>query len=461
MKIIIIIVCIILSIGTVFPQALDTDTMLAKIAAEKNDSIRARIVWDCLGTSETDPVLDMRIAEKLLVHSKQTNDSLEAVFALACLGYDYRAFGDNPKSWKYSLQAIAAAEQQSNEEAKASAHLVLALNYEDISDYPKALQLYTSAVEYATRTQFDKVLSICYLSLGEFYLTTNKVDSALIYSQRAYELIVRIGYDDYKGAILQQLGTVHARLGNAKLAIGYFELAVEQGYKINSPKFINESYAALSRYYQDAGHTDSAVIYAKKAIAAVERTAFTNYSLSPAKLLLDVYRTSNIDSAFKYSEIYRIANDSLFNAKSVQQTQLLAFEENVRQRQVTEDKINTEEQRTQNIQYALLAVGILTFLVLFLLLSRSFITSTKLIEFLGVIALLIVFEFLNLLLHPLLEGITHHTPALMLLALVGIAALLVPFHHKAEKWSTNKLVEKNKAIRLAHAKKTIERLEER
>ncbi len=47
----------------------------------------------------------------------------------------------------------------------------------------------------------------------------------------------------------------------------------------------------------------------------------------------------------------------------------------------------------------------------------------------------------------------------MLLALVCIAALLVPLHHKLEKWATNKLVEKNKQIRLAAAKKTIQELE--
>ena len=48
----------------------------------------------------------------------------------------------------------------------------------------------------------------------------------------------------------------------------------------------------------------------------------------------------------------------------------------------------------------------------------------------------------------------------MLLALVAIAALIVPLHHRLEHWTTHKLVEKNKAIRLAKAKKTIEELEE-
>ena len=52
-----------------------------------------------------------------------------------------------------------------------------------------------------------------------------------------------------------------------------------------------------------------------------------------------------------------------------------------------------------------------------------------------------------------------HTVLLMLLALVCIAALLVPLHHKVEKWATAILIEKNKQIRLAAAKKTIEQLE--
>jgi len=58
-----------------------------------------------------------------------------------------------------------------------------------------------------------------------------------------------------------------------------------------------------------------------------------------------------------------------------------------------------------------------------------------------------------------LVRLTLHSPALMLLALVCIAALLVPLHHKLEKWATHKLVEKNKAIRLAADGRTIEELE--
>ena len=139
----------------------------------------------------------------------------------------------------------------------------------------------------------------------------------------------------------------------------------------------------------------------------------------------------------------------------------MAFNEQIRLIEDEAKKTEQALQRKQNIQYALLALGIIIFVILFLALSRRHITNTKLIQFLGVVALLVVFEFLNLLLHPLLERITHHNPILMLLALVCIAALLVPLHHKLEKWATHKLVEKNKTIRLAAAKKTIEELEKK
>ena len=68
------------------------------------------------------------------------------------------------------------------------------------------------------------------------------------------------------------------------------------------------------------------------------------------------------------------------------------------------------------------------------------------------------FEFFNLLIHPVLEDVTHHSPVLMLLGLVILAALLIPLHHKLEHWAVNKLVEKNKQSRLENAKRTIEEL---
>src|ERR1035437_3065284 len=268
----IIIISCLLSIYSCFAQVPNTDSMLPKIAAEKSDSARARLIWHCLGTSETDPVLDMEIAEKLYKQSKITNDPIEEVIALSCIGYDYRAFGDNKKSLTYNLRAVSVADKNPNEEAKSGAYLALALNYEDLGDYTKAIKLFSTATDYAIKTKFDEVLSLCYMSFGELYLNMNKIDSALMYSQRGYELTMRIGYKDYLGPLLQQLGSIHVKLGNSALAISYYDMAIKEGYRMNSPKFINTSYTAIAQYYLDAHQRDSAIAYARKAITVVQNT---------------------------------------------------------------------------------------------------------------------------------------------------------------------------------------------
>jgi NADH:ubiquinone oxidoreductase subunit 3 (subunit A) len=122
--------------------------------------------------------------------------------------------------------------------------------------------------------------------------------------------------------------------------------------------------------------------------------------------------------------------------------------ENVRQQRMAAEKIKAEEQRKQNIQYVLIALAIIIFITLFLLLSRTVIVNERLISFFAILGLLVVFEFINLLIHPWLASFTHESPVLMLLALVIIASLLIPLHHRLEHLIKEKMVEKNKAIKI-------------
>lgn len=451
--------CFFASVIAAYSQSPDLNKLLQQISMEKSDSARFYLAYSGLTESETNPVDDMDNAEIILVYGQRNNDKVCEVLGLACLGYDYRAFGNTAKSLEYNLKAIAVADKSKDDRLISMAYMTLSTNYLDLADYPKAIQYCLYSLEKAKHVEPNIVTVLSNLAMGEIYLAVNKLDSALIYTQKAYELSMSTGIKYYLCGVYGQLGSIQSGLNNPSLALSYQNLALEEGNKIKSPKYVNIAYNSIAEYYLKANQKDSAIAYSKKAITAVDNTPFATMRMKPAKLLLDIYRSSNADSAFKYSEIYRIANDSLYNFKTIQQAQLMTFEEDARQKELAVTNAKEEEERKENIQYVLIALGIVTFIVLFLLLSRSFIANPKLISFFSVVALLIVFEFLNLLLHPFLEKLTNHTPVFMLVALVCIAALLVPLHHKIEKWSANKLVEKNKEIRLAHAKKTIEKLE--
>ena len=172
-------------------------------------------------------------------------------------------------------------------------------------------------------------------------------------------------------------------------------------------------------------------------------------------------KLNRMDSAYYYSKLQIAAMGLLFDQDKLSGIQAMGLKEQLRK--IDEAALDEEakQQRKQNIQYIFLAIDIVTFLILFFLLSRSIIVNEKWISFFGILGLLIVFEFINLLIHPFLERVTHHNPMLMLLALVALASLLIPLHHRLEKWIKEKMTDKNKKIRLASAKKTIAELEEK
>lgn len=452
--------CFIAGMLTAVAQKPNVDSILQKVVIEKDEDKKVDLLVG-LVSSETNnnPEFTIETGLKLLDQSKIENDNIVLSVAYSFLGQGYRLLGNNIKALDYLHKGIAAAEKSGNFSVLAFAENQTAHIYKDRQEYDKAIDLYLSATAHADKGKNEKIKGWGPLNLGGVYLAVGKLDSSLMYSQRAYENFLKVKSDFSNPYLFSNLGGVQSKLGNAQLAVSFYNMAIAQSLGSTNIRYFNLSYTGLAEHYQRFNQSDSCLFYAKKAIAAVNNTAFFYLSSKPAQLITDIYEKTNCDSTLKYAKIFKIAADSLNSSKANQQIQLMTFEEDLRQQELTAEKLKAEEERKQNIQYALIALGIIVLLSLYLLLSRSFITNTKLIEFFGVIALLIVFEFLNLLLHPFLERITHHSPVLMLLALVGIAALLVPLHHKVEHWATKKLVEKNKQIRLAAAKKTIEELE--
>ena len=431
----------------------NVDALLKKLEITKSDEERFDAIQKFYSnTSEANPMLDFKNAQKILLYARKHHDDVAESLAIMQIGYNYRQFGSYAKSLEFSIKAEEIAEANGNKKLISYTKTCLALVYKALNNNQKAIELLESGEQLAMEVNSYNLLEGAYQNLSEIYIVQNKIDLALKYAQKDYEISIKNNFREWIGYTFLNLGAIHGKLNNQKLALSYFDMAVSDGIQTKSSKVLTFAYAAKSDYFRETKQLDSSLVYAKKAISVVQKTPFSNYAIKPAKMLLDIYREQNADSAFKYSEIYRVANDSLFSAKAIQQTEQLTFQSELQQQQA-------EEERMQNIQYAFIALGIISFLILFLLLSRSIIVNEKWISFFGILGLLIVFEFVNLLIHPFLEKITHHSPVLMLLCLVLLASMLIPLHHRLENWIKEKMTEKNKAIRLANAKKTIEKLE--
>ena len=124
-----------------------------------------------------------------------------------------------------------------------------------------------------------------------------------------------------------------------------------------------------------------------------------------------------------------------------------------------ETKRLEDEKRQSEINYLLIAVFIVLFVISIPLLSNSLLVNARVVVFLSILSLLLIFEFVNLVLHQFIGEWTHHSTLFMLLSMVIIASLLIPMHGKVEKWMIKTLVTRNKRIRLMKAKKIVEKLE--
>jgi tetratricopeptide (TPR) repeat protein len=371
--------------------------------------------------------------------------------------------GNFPEAKGTYLVALKKAELINDPLVTARIYTGLAVVARNAGDYRQALRYYDKAASYL-KDMPDNDNSIEILTdKGRTYEKLNILDSAFTLLQECHAMLYRMyhGINVFGGGIHAESGIIYSKMGKKELAEDYFRQAIQLNAEANNFRIQSRTYIDFAEHFDRFNMRDSAIYYATKSLSIIEQHKFLVYKLAASTLLAKLYaQQDKIDSAFKYQSLMIATQNTMFSNDKMIHLQSMEFNEQLRQQELEADKLNKEEERKNNIQFILIAIGLFTFIILFLLLSRSFITNTKLIEFIGILALLLVFEFLNLLLHPFIENITHHSPVLMLLAMVIIAALLIPLHHRVEKWAIQKLVEKNKRIRLARAKKTVEELSE-
>jgi tetratricopeptide (TPR) repeat protein len=450
-----------LCIHRAFPQSQAVDSLLQKLAVEKNEDKKVDLIVSLFLTGlDKDPYLTIQTGHAVLKQAQENNDLIKEASAYCILATGYRISGNPIRGLQLQQKALQLAEKANNFSILAMIKNQMGHTYRDRDEWENAFKMYSSAQDDAVRGKNEVIKIWPVMNLGVCYLNLNKLDSALRYLQRAYESSITINQWDVP-YMLWNLGSVHSKMNNALLAVSYFKMSIQISEDAKRYRQLNFAYTGLAVHFQRMNQQDSCILYLKKALVSVQNTPFFFMSVTPAKMLADIYEQSNCDSTLKYAGIYKVANDSVFSNKINQEIQVMTFDEQLRQQELVTGKIKAEEQRQQNIQFALIALGIIVFIILFLLFSRSIVANQTLISFFGVLGLLIVFEFINLLIHPWLASFTHESPVLMLLVLVLIASLLIPLHHRLEKWIKEKMTEKNKTIRLAAAKKTIEKLEKK
>ena len=444
------------------------DSLKQVLSNSGSDSARfMNLYWLSITYAENDPDSAIHYAQEAYQFASRNKEKLLPWMewnSSNALGWALWSAGNYPDAQEYYFQQLAQAEAIKDTFGIYQAYGNLGtLNRNEgnfkaaISYYKKCLSFYhDQGVIWWQATVYPKVAD-----MAKAYEQTDVLDSALLYAQQSMQMQLKLSPKKTVFDATNVLGAIYSKMGQPALAMGYFNSFLNGAG--NDPVAIKDKaqcFYEIAVHFERNKQYDSAVVYGRKAFELNEKHSFKINILNTSSLLSRLYQfTNQTDSALKYLNIKDKTQDDMFSKEKLSRMQTLEFTEQLRQKQMEITEAVERQERSHNLQLIILAISIISAIIIFLLLSRSIIVSHKFVSFLNVVALLVVFEFINLLIHPFLEKFTHHSPVLMLLVLVCIAALLVPFHHKLEKWATAKLVEKNKRARLAAAKKIIEQLE--
>lgn len=453
------------SLQTVFAQNNNSDSAKAALANYKNplERFTATIKYLEANDASSGIYIDSASCIDLLKIAQQLkNDSLLAT-SYNWIGYFFSVKkGDNTTGLEYYFKALPLAQKYNDKRRISSLYFDMAGVYFSLKNIEEFFNNTVKGGENLpdkTSPKYDHMLVQYQRNMGVYFVEKNNLDSALYYAQAAEQTNKRLKGRVFSTQILSLIADIYAKMNDDALADVYFNKAQIAADSILRKDIFFRRYVL---FLIKRNRMDEAKLQAEKFWEMALEIQNPNVKLLAAEFKKDVFdKVNNTDSAYYYSKLASQTRELIFNQDNQNTIQAMAFKEQLRTIEDVAKKSEEEQQRKQNIQFALIALGIVTFIILFFLLSRSIIVTEKWISFFGILGLLIVFEFINLLIHPFLERVTHNSPLLMLIALVALASLLIPLHHRMEKWIKEKMTEKNKKIRLENAKKTIEQLEEK
>ena len=441
-------------------QTREIDSLKQLLQKEKTDTGRViRLANLGFSLMYGNPDTAMKLAMEGLALSRKIRFERGEARSLAMVGNVYYAFGDYSKALAKYLEVLKIREKISNLNGYYSSMGNLGLVYTELKNYRLSLEYHFKALRSFEQRGDKRRIANTKVNIASTYKQMGLYDSSILFAEQAKLLASQTNYDGVEGEALTYLGEISFLKGENSLALEYCRLSFPLLIRAQTINVLCMSYLHTAGIFEKLNQKDSVLFYARQSLQLAKERNFLKEVRNAAQFLSHYYRKISADSAFYYQDISKAMNDSLFSQEKQNEMQSMTFEETMRQQEKEADKFKEEEDRKHNLQYAAIAVALLTFVIIFFLFSRSVIVGDKFIRFFGILGLLAVFEFINLFIHPHLAHFTNDSPVLMLVILMCIAALLIPLHHKLEHWITHKMIEKNKKIRLASAKRTIEKLE--
>lgn len=300
--------------------------------------------------------------------------------------------------------------------------------YDDQKNEPKAIYYMQQSINWLKKVNNKRMLASAYYHLSYYYDKLGQPQQALVYDQQANELAGGLNNPVLKGQVYAGMGHTYLLLKQLEIGLPFLYKAFAL-LKMRELATVTDVYTFLSDYYVVAGPRVSAIKYSEKKLEICKNIPYEDGVLDGAGKLAKQYDGYDQQKATYYYKTALELNQRLFDSEKTRAFENLVTADDQERRELSEKQREAEVERKENLQMIAIAIFIPIFILLIFRLRRTRL-HRRVIDFLSVLSLLLVFEFISLLIHPLIERLTGHRPVFELLFLVALDSILVPAHHE-------------------------------
>jgi hypothetical protein len=439
-------VFILFVVGYFKTMAQDTiiDSLKAELKKEETDTGRAhKLYFLSYYYQRYKPDSALLLAQEAYSLSVESDYILGQSSSLGQMAGAFNRLGNFPKALEFYIEQLKILEKEGNAEDIASAYLSIAVLYNSQKDTEKALYYAYKADSIARKMDLKNLFLYTSLNIGDIYFNNDQLDSALLYTSRCYDESVKQKHDLITGNALNNLGNIYFRSVEYTKALNSFKTSMPYIQAMQDYNILAECNLGLAKTFDKLAIPDSAFYYAISSFQLASSHQFLQQALNASAFLTQLYKQQNyIDSAFAYQQTYIALKDSFDNTEKIKQLQSLTISEQVRQRQLKEQELALVKERRLKLEWLMIGIFIPIFFFISAYLSRKKVHK-KLIQISGVFSLLFLFEYITLLIHPMVAKGTGHSPVLEVIIFIAIAAVFSPTHHKIEHWLLSKLSQRH------------------
>jgi tetratricopeptide (TPR) repeat protein len=448
-----------------FSQNKTIDSLRAVYSVQKVDSEKLRIMWFIINDYtkfRADSAL-LFGEQSLLLSQKIKSKKFESL-TLIQIGDAYKILGDYPNALIFYLKRLQMDEHENDAYKRAITLNNISTVYEYENDYERSLVYILQAEKIIDSNNIDELKNLIYQNLCDIYEKQGNITQAFLYGKKSLMAAEQTADTSSIGKSYNNLANVFFKNNENDSALFYYRKALPFLDKTNAFDFMCESYNGISKLMAKTNRIKSAIYFAQLSATLARKMKLNKYYLESCDLLSTYFSSiQQFDNAYYYKSQAMLLKDSVFNDEKAKQLQLLTMKEEIRQKEIVEAAAKAvedlkeataiaAEDRSRKLQ--LLTIGLLIPVLFFLsvLLSKRKI-KRRVVEFTGILSLLMLFEYITLLVHPAIVNLTNDTPAYEIIIFISIAAILTPAHHRIQSWLIYRLtVHKDRMIKITTKK---------